>query len=87
MKYLVLLSLVLGGCQTATRAGDCIGFLTSEDPRLSYEISPRNLVVTVVTSPLIVPVVMWPIDYAKCPTHRRLEYKDSEIDLTIIKNN
>ena len=67
-KILALVGLLaLAGCEGSTQYGSCIGVGSTEQPKLRYDYSARNIVLAVIFSEtLFVPLVVVLCD-AQCP--------------------
>jgi len=69
MKILILgIMLTLASCSGSNKYGECIGVTEDGDPKLSYKISVRNTIWSVLGFETIIAPVLWATDYAKCPT-------------------
>jgi hypothetical protein len=67
---LVLVFLVfvfVGGCQSRTRYGDCVGLDEHQNPKLHYKVSARNLVLGIIFFELIAPPVIVVVNETYCP--------------------
>jgi hypothetical protein len=59
------------GCRSSTEYGKCVGVSDERDPALTYEVSPRNVILGVVFfgtifAPLLVVLTEW-----TCPVGRK----------------
>jgi hypothetical protein len=64
---LLAAALLLGGCQSRTDYGACVGLGDKQDPKLHYKASVRNIVLGIVFVEVIVPPVYGAVDEFYCP--------------------
>ena len=84
---LVALALITTtACKSETKYGECVGFDGSDrDPKLTYDISVRNAVWSVLGFEMILPPVLWATDYAYCPDGFALPELEAEpVEPTVI---
>jgi hypothetical protein len=68
---LMMMMLVLTGCQSRTDYGECIGIADTQNPNLVYKVSTRNAVCGIIfIETLVVPIVVLN-DQFYCPVGRR----------------
>jgi hypothetical protein len=78
MKWLILLSLtvLLSGCQTRTKYGDCVGVSEHQSSKLQYKLSVRNTVVGIIfVETVFVPVVVL-VNKTYCPVGPKVKNED-----------
>lgn len=63
----VLMLLMLAGCESRTKYGECIGAFAEKDPSLEYEMSVQNAIVAVMFSETIVVPAVMVLDQYRCP--------------------
>lgn len=77
MVAILMFCFTVSGCRTRTDYGQCKGLVTQseKDPKLKYEVSTRNVVLSVIFSATL----LWPIVTASfwiwCPVERAQEAK------------
>lgn len=74
MKNLILIifTLLATACTKETEYGDCVGVIkSSEDPKLIYEMSYKNVIIGIVLSEtLVIPTIVVFADLY-CPTGKK----------------
>lgn len=59
--------LMITGCTSSTPHGECIGITATEDPKMNYDYSTRNIIVGVIFSETIVVPLVVVFGDLKCP--------------------
>jgi len=60
-------SLILSGCESSTKYGDCVGLGEKQNPKLHYKVSTGNLLIGVLFFEIIVPPIIVITDEIYCP--------------------
>lgn len=67
MRIFVLLIMLITGCTSATKYGECVGLLDTKDPNLYYETKTSNVVLAVVFSETVVVPLFVVLKQYQCP--------------------
>lgn len=67
----ILLALLLAGCESSTEFGKCIGATDDKDPKLVYKLSLKNLIVGIVFFELIAPPIYVLVEQTFCPVGKK----------------
>jgi hypothetical protein len=66
-----LLLILFTGCENETEFGECRGVLEEKDPNLYYDLSYRNIVLSVIFSETFFVPIIVVLDGYECPVARR----------------
>ena len=79
MKYLILVLLLLtSSCSSRTEFGKCVGLNQEKDQTLIYDLSTKNLVISVLfIETLFVPIV-YALKQVYCPVGRKVINKENK---------
>jgi len=67
LSIALLIISMLAGCASKTQYGRCVGINQTEDPKLEYEYSARNIILGIIFVELIAPPVIVVLNKLKCP--------------------
>ncbi len=66
-----LFLLCLVGCESETAHGQCVGVSDDKDPNLTYKVSVRNAVLSVIFVELVFPPIVMLVNETYCPVSKK----------------
>ena len=74
-KSLIALFLLIlaSGCESETAHGQCVGISDDKDPNLTYKVSVRNAVLSVIFVEMVFPPIVMLASETYCPVARKVK--------------
>lgn len=71
LKYLLIFSIILTGCNKKTQFGECVGINGEKDITLKYKYDEENIIVGVLFAEMIFPPLLVVLDRLECPIAKK----------------